>query len=219
MSRFWFATSKCPSPLNATVWLRSVVFGARELVPNEIWELKTTTTQGSTTAKTETFYVLEPTCEVIGRPAAITVSPSETLPGDQHRFPIRVDWSGYVNDHILSFAEVPGKRLLDRVQWAHYEEYQHGISRHFLTRTQSEGEVGELKRQVAEKYILASVVENRYDVPTHESLPALNVSLSFASVSGPWRSVQEMARESFLLVGLDYANKRSKMTMKMFLSA
>ena len=79
------------------------------------------------------------------------------------RLPIRVDWSEYVNDHILSSAEVPGRRLLDRVHWAHYEEYQNGISRHFLTRIRDEREVGELKRRVAEKYILASVVENRYD--------------------------------------------------------
>ena len=177
MSRLWFAISKCPNPPDATSWLRPVVTTVRELVPNEIWEVTTTTTQGDITTKNETFYVLEPTCEVIGRPTATFMSPSAGLPDTQHRLPIRVDWSEYVNERILSLAEVPGKRLLDRVQWAHYEEYQSGISRHFLTRTQREGEVGELKRQVAEKYILASVVENRFGVLKRKRLGTDGLSI------------------------------------------
>lgn len=145
---------------------------AQEIVPNEIWEITTTTTQGSIPVKKETFYVLEHTCEVIGRPTVVSTSPYKALLDAQPRFPIRVDWSDYVNDYTLSPVEVAGKKLFDRVQWAHYEEYKNGISRHFLTRTQSEGEVGELKRRVAEKYVLASVVENRYGVLTHKRLNA-----------------------------------------------
>lgn len=158
MAKFWSAVSHCPSLSETAPWLRSVVIGAREVVPGEIWDVTTTTaTKGSTSAKEETFYVLEPTCEVIGHPAVISM----TLPDAPSSLPIRVDWSGYVNDRILSLTEAPGKGLLDRVQWAHYEEYQNGISRHFLARTQREGEVGGLKRRIAEKYVLASVVENR----------------------------------------------------------
>ena len=220
MSRFWFAISKCLGPPDATAWLRSVVTSARELIPNEIWEVTTTMTQGTTTIEEETFYVLEPTCEVIGHPTATSPSLSGIFPDAQRRLPIRVDWSDYVDDHILSVAEEPRKRLVDRIQWAHYEEYQNGISRHFLTQTLCEGEVGELKRRIAEKYILASVVENRYEVLTRERLRVtLSFRCLFASVSGPWKSVQEMAHESFLPVGLDYAKKRSKMTLMMFLSS
>lgn len=166
MSKIWFAISKCPRASDAAFWLHSVVMNVREVIPDEVWEVTTmTVAQGSTAAKEETFYVLEPTCEVIGRPPNKPVSLPETIPNTQHSFPIRADWSEYVTDRIILSTEAAGKRLLDRVQWAHFEEYQHGISRHWLTRTQGEGEVGELKRRVAEKYVLASVVENRYGVP------------------------------------------------------
>ena len=163
MSKAWFAVSECLGPSNTSPWLHSVVMEAREVVPNEIWEVTAmTVTQGCIAEKKETFYVLEPTCEVIGRPPNKSASLPETTPNAQSSLQIRVDWSEYVADRIISPAETPGKGLLDQVQWAHYEEYQNGISRHWLTRTQGEGEVGELKRRVAEKYVLASVVENRY---------------------------------------------------------
>ena len=169
MSKAWFAMSMCPSPSDTTPWLHSVVSNVREVVPGEIWEATTVTVaQGSIAAKEETFYVLEPTCEVIGRPP-MPASLPETFPGTQRSLPIRADWSEYVTDRIIALAEAPEKRLLDCVQWANYEEYQNGISRHWLARTLSEGEVGELKKRVAEKYVLASVVENRYGIWTYES--------------------------------------------------
>ncbi|KAF9644539.1 hypothetical protein BDM02DRAFT_3078011, partial [Thelephora ganbajun] len=200
MSKSWFAISKCPSPSDTTSWLHSVVMSTREVVPNEVWEVTTTTVaQGPIATKKETLYVLEPTCEVIGHPVTTHPSLSETLPRTQCGLPIRIDWSEYVTNRMISLTQAPGKRLLDRVQWANYEEYQNGISRHWVTRTQGEGEVGKLKRRVAGKYVLASVVEN--------------------SISGPWRSVQEMANESFVPAGPNHVNKRSKETMKMFLSA
>ena len=163
---------------------------AREVVPNEIWEVAAMTIpQGSTAAKKETFYVLESTCEVIGRPPTEPASLPETLPNTQHSLPIRVDWSEYAADRIASLPGAPGKGLLDRVQWAHYEEYQNGISRHWLTRTQGEGEVGELKRRVGEKYILASVVENRFGISMSRS-PSANflVMLSLVSAGHGGRS-------------------------------
>jgi hypothetical protein len=169
MSKAWFAISECSGPSDTSSWHHSVVVGAREVVPNDIWEVATMTmAQGSTAEKKETFYVLEPTCEVIGHPPNTPPSLPETTTNARYSLPIRVDWSEYVADCIISPAEEPGsgKRLLDQVQWAHYEEYQNGISRHWLTRTQGEGEVGELKRRVAEKYIVASVVENRYSTLT-----------------------------------------------------
>ena len=165
MSKSWFAISKCPNPSDTTPWLHSVVVGVREVVPNEIWEVTTmTVAQGTIAAEKETFYVLEPTCEVIGRPPTVPVSLPETISKTQRSLPIRADWSEYVIDCIISPAEAPGRRLLNSVQWANYEEYQNGISRHWLTRIQGEGEVGQLKRRVAEKYVLASVVENRYGI-------------------------------------------------------
>ena len=163
MTKSWFAVSNCPGPFDAAPWLRSAVVGVREVVPEEVWEVTTTAIiQGSIPEKKETFYVLEPTYEVIGRPSSQSASPLEVVPNAHISLPIRVDWSEYVTDRVTSDAEAPGKRLLDRVRWAHYEEYQNGISRHWLTRTQGEGEIGKLKREVAEKYVLASVVENRY---------------------------------------------------------
>lgn len=216
MSKFWSAISNCPSPSDTTPWLRSVVIGAREVVPDEIWEVITTTvTQGFASAREERFYVLELTCEVIGRPTIVSMTPPKILPDAQCSLPIRVDWSDYINDRILT--EAPGKRLLDRIQWAHYEEYQNGISRHFLTRTQREGKVGGLKRCVAEKYILASVVENRYALIHLRIINHHRRSrYLIASVSGQWKSVQEMAHETAVPVGV---HKRPRIMMKMYLSA
>ena len=195
MSKSWFAISKCSSPSDTIPWLHSVVVGVREVVPDEIWEVTTmTVAQGPVAAEKEMVYVLEPTCEVIGRPPTIPASLPEKIPNAQPSLPIRADWSEYVIGRIVSHAEVPGKRLLDRVQWANYEEYQNGIGRHWLTRTQSEGEVGESKRRVAEKYVLASVVENRYGIYMHKSpnadcLIMLSlVSAGHGSRSRRWRT-------------------------------
>ena len=172
MSKSWFAISKCPSPSDTIPWLHSVVVGVREVVPDEIWEVTTmTVAQGPIAAERETFYVLEPTCEVIGRPPTTSAPLTEIIPNTQGSLPIRADWSEYVIDSIISPAEVPRKRLLDRVQWANYEEYQNGIGRHWLTRTRDEGEVGESKKRVAEKYVLASVVENRYGICIYKRPP------------------------------------------------
>lgn len=166
MSKSWFAISKCSSTSDTTPWLYSVVVSVREVVSDEVWEVTTmTVAQGSTTAKKEMFYVLEPTCEVIGCPPTVTSTHTEAPPNTQRTLPIRADWSEYVTDRTIPFAEATGNRLLDRVQWANYEEYQNGISRHWLGQTQGEGQVGESKRRVAEKYVLASVVENRYGIP------------------------------------------------------
>jgi len=192
MSKSWFAISRCHSPSDTIPWLHSVVVGVREVVPDEIWEVTTmTVAQGPIVAEKETLYVLEPTCEVIGRPH--TISASKVIPNTQRNLPIRADWSEYVIDRIILHAEVPRERLLDRVQWANYEEYQNGIGRHWLTRTQGEGEVGESKRRVAEKYVLASVVENRhvicmYKSPNADCLVMLSlVSAGHGSRSRRWR--------------------------------
>jgi len=195
MSKSWFAISKSPSPANTTSWLRSVVTSAREIIADEIWEVTTSmaTAQGSTPANKEMFYVLEPTCEVIGRPSTKPACLQETLPNTQYTLPIRVDWSEYVTNRIISLAEAPGKRLLDHLQWANYEEYQNGISRHWMTQAQGEGEAGQLKRRVAEKYVLASAVENRYGVlmsksPNADSLVTLLVSAGHGGRSRRWRT-------------------------------
>ena len=151
----------------------------REVIPGEVWEVTTmTVAQGSIAAKEETFYVLEPTCEVIGHPPTVPLSLPGIHPNTQRSLPIRIDWSEYITDRIISLAEGSGKRLLDRVQWANYEEYQNGIGRHWLTRTRGEGEVGELKRRVAEKYVLASVVENRYGIWIYKSSEAYDLVIS-----------------------------------------
>jgi hypothetical protein len=195
MSKFWFAVSKCPRSSDTIPWLHSVVMCVREVVPGEIWEVATmTVAQGSIPAKTEIFYVLEPTCEVIGHPPTMPPSLQGAFPSIQHGLPTRVDWSEYVTDRIISFAKPPGKKLLDHVQWANYEEYHSGISRHWLRRTQSEGAVGELKRKVAEKYVLASVVENRYGVwvctsPDADALVILSpASAGHGDRSRRWRT-------------------------------
>ncbi|KAJ7134474.1 hypothetical protein C8R44DRAFT_610238, partial [Mycena epipterygia] len=151
-------------------WEEGQIVDAQQLAKDEVWMI---TVQHSATSS-ESFYVLESTCEPL---TAIADSPAAGLP-------VRADWSAYIA-HRTS-AQAPAPRLLDCLSWTNHEEYQLGISRLWLKRIQSEGELGSVKRVTAERYILACVVGNRRVSPL--------VPFPFV-LSGRWMSSTQMAQD------------------------
>ena len=129
-----------------------IITDVKEVIEGEIWSV---TTCSSTQSKD--FYVLEATCEIIGQPPLV----AGDLGTPTERKALRADWSAYVAERLHSkHARLPP--LLDFLAWTNHEEYERGISKHWLKKTKDEGEVGMAKRIVAERYIMACVVGNRH---------------------------------------------------------
>lgn len=187
MTRLWFTISiGGSSKQDSLAWLHEIIINAQPLIPDEIWTI-TVQNPPSTpeTSRRSTFYVLESTCEVIGRPAStphstfvhasdpgfLPTSPSPTaLPSTittNEALPIRADWSSYISSRLKSSSSLSGAQpsslpLLASLRWADHGEYERGISRHWLKRTENMDEEGIALRVVAERYVLACVVGNRY---------------------------------------------------------
>lgn len=132
---------------------------AREVLKDEVWcvDVVTQDVDGKKTLR-ESFYVLEETCEVIGRPA-----PTGSEEATRHVQALRVDWSDYIQFRLLpaGFHSSPPEPLHSHLKWTNAEEYDKGISRLWLKRTEKEGPLGLYKRTIAERYVLACVVGNR----------------------------------------------------------
>jgi hypothetical protein len=163
-----------------------LIFGVQEIVPGEIWSVTF-----SSKGVQHTLYVLEETCEVIGAfcYSAYTSPTSGDVPL------ARVDWSSYIASNIASISKgEPTPPLFSRVGWSNHEEYNHGISKHWLGRMKGEGERGREKVRLAERYILACVIGNRCSV-FPDYLLKRDVKLFVSSVSGKWMSSTEMAQE------------------------
>ncbi|KAJ7696042.1 hypothetical protein B0H17DRAFT_1054693 [Mycena rosella] len=126
-------------------WTEGQIVDAQQLVQDEVW----TITVRHSAASTESFYVLESTCEVL------TATTDSASPG----LPVRADWAAYIA-HRASVHGLPAPRLLDYLSWTNHEEYLLGISRLWLKRIEGEGETGVAKRITAERYIFACVVGN-----------------------------------------------------------
>ncbi|KDQ62567.1 hypothetical protein JAAARDRAFT_189868 [Jaapia argillacea MUCL 33604] len=188
ITRLWFAISigsppptSLPAPSTLTTsrpnasrgWLQDKITSATEVVPNEIW---TICTSSCDTGKEETVYVVGATCEVIGSASPTHQSPQPS----PSAAPLRADWASYIASRIDSPPLVPQSLvepkwtnpLMDKVKWANHEEFDRGISRLWLSRMADIGDAGTAMKEVAERYVLASVVGN--------------------SLSGKWMSSTEM---------------------------
>ncbi|CAK5269788.1 unnamed protein product, partial [Mycena citricolor] len=119
-------------------WKEGQIVNAQPVVENEIWAITIRHTDGAT----ESFHVLEATCEPLATTGISTI-------------PVRADWSAYISRRAVESGS-----LLDHVSWTNHEEYNLGISRLWLKRVEGDGEVGAAKRDIAERYILACVVAN-----------------------------------------------------------
>ncbi|KAJ7288459.1 hypothetical protein C8J57DRAFT_1166183 [Mycena rebaudengoi] len=147
-------------------WMAGQIVGVKQLVQDEVWII---TVQHDSPASTESFYVLESTCEPL---TAVADSTSTGLPVHS-----RSDWSEYIAQRQLPplIDSAPRPSLMDHLSWTNHEEYERGISRVWLRRIAGEGEIGDFKRVVAERYILACVVGN--------------------SLSGRWMSSTQMCQD------------------------
>jgi hypothetical protein len=145
MTRFYFLIS-VQGMDHPDARRQHIIVDCNEVVKDEIWTV-TVCCQGMR----EEYYVLEPTCEVIG----CQVSNSSQSYGLQPRG----DWSSYISQRV---SEDAGVSLFERLRWTNQEDYEKGISKHWLNRIRKEGQVGEAKARVARKYILACIVANGY---------------------------------------------------------
>ncbi|TFY61292.1 hypothetical protein EVJ58_g4607 [Rhodofomes roseus] len=160
--KLWFALS-IGSGNNDSIsiaWLQAVVVDVQPIISGEIWGVTVEHDLGSSRIR-ETFYVLEATCEPVGCPGPAN-SPEQEQNGHLDVVPVRADWSDYIN-RLRSSNGPAHIKLLDQMKWAGHEEYERGISHVWLKRIQREGELGQAKRIVAERYVLACVIANRSD--------------------------------------------------------
>ncbi|KAK0503871.1 hypothetical protein EDD18DRAFT_1099171 [Armillaria luteobubalina] len=130
---------------NTRDWMAGTVVDAQQVVEGEIWCI---TMQHR--AMRESFYVLEATCEVVGHPPGSQLDVS---------LPIRADWSAYVERRSTLHEKSP-PTMMEHVCWTNHEEYDRGISRHWLKRMRREGKVGAMLEAIAGRYVLACVVGN-----------------------------------------------------------
>ena len=159
MTRFWFALSIGGE--GSEGWLQETVVDVREVIPGEIWNI--TLQDGE--ARTQTLYILEATCEVVGHSPAPSRPTAETA-NKRSTVALRADWSAYIHKHSAqgpsSGSNAPSTLIMSHLKWANFEEYVYGISRLWLKRVAAEGELGKAKLVVARRYVLACVVGNRY---------------------------------------------------------
>lgn len=171
LTSFWFALSI--GGRRSEDWLHGTVVDVQEVVPGEVWSVTVCIDgDGTRVARLSCFYVLESTCEVIGHAAA---SNNSSVAAESNSLrELRVDWSAYIRRRMEDAPDrSSGRGVVDHLKWANYEEYDRGISRLWFKRLVKQGELGKAKRTIAERYIMASVVANRYAIGTIRVFPAV----------------------------------------------
>jgi hypothetical protein len=146
LTRLWFALStgvECGIGIRIN-WFHDTITGVAEVVKSEIWRVTVRNLSGHL----QVFHVLEATCEVLGLEGGTW--------GDEY---LRSDWASYIEERKKS-PEVRSP-LCEAMRWADHAEYQQGISRHWLRRTEQMGMQGGALRTIAERYTLACIVGNR----------------------------------------------------------
>ncbi|KAJ7043997.1 hypothetical protein C8F04DRAFT_1228868 [Mycena alexandri] len=173
-------------------WSEGQIVDAQQLVKDEVWMI---TVRHSATS-TESFYVLESTCEPLTAVADSATTKTTAVP-------VRADWSAYIAHRAStpspSAPGSPASRLMDHLSWTNHEEYQLGISRLWLKRIEAEGETGTMKRITAERYIFACVVGN--------------------SLSGRYMSATQMAQDFAGLPDVAPARVKASPKVNLFLPA
>lgn len=171
MTRLWLAIMV---PLNKgehEALSSSVVTSTQEVIKDEMWTVTVLRT-GPVPSVTheEVYYVLESTCEVVGRPAEEKLpvdfkkkDPSNSENKSPRALAMRVDWTSYVENRLMpsGFHDMAPPALLSHLRWTNAEEYEQGISKHWRSRIENEGKLGAYKVKIAQRYILACVINNR----------------------------------------------------------
>jgi hypothetical protein len=120
-----------------------LVDDARPVGNGELWSISLRTHGGGGVARS--VHILAATCEIVG--AAAGAAPSDARP-------LRADWARFL---AHGDAQTP---LLARLAWAHRAEYERGVSTLWRARAAREGPVGAEKLMIAERYVLAHVVDS-----------------------------------------------------------
>lgn len=139
---------------------KHAIVECKEIIKDEIWIVSV-----SSLGVQDNFYVLEPTCEVIGCQEK-AVCGTERDPVQQ--IVPRADWSSYISEYAYTDSGISpgGKSLFERVKWTNHEEYDKGIGKHWLKMMNEEAPKSNVRVQIAQKYILACMVANRYNHAT-----------------------------------------------------
>lgn len=143
---------------------------------SDIWQIVVTSNDGSwgvaSSGDVSTFWIVAETGEVIGTELDDPFATSTTKTDPRA---LRLDWSNFLD------ARKPVK-LLDRVRWCNVEDYDRGISRHWLKQRAAKGqdieptELQKAERRMAERYILASIAGNRLVTSSSPRLDCANLS-------------------------------------------
>ncbi|TFK87618.1 hypothetical protein K466DRAFT_645800 [Polyporus arcularius HHB13444] len=175
LTRAWFELSVGTSPGGAAdpnSWLQGTVVDAQEVVAGEIWLIAVEYAASVAPLRPrEAFYVLEATCEVVGRPSAARSGAEDASVS----VPVRADWSAYIERRRAAPQGDSTPPLLGHLKWACVEDYDQGVSKLWLKKVAGDGAAGDSKRMVAERYVLACVIGN--------------------GISGQWMTANEMAQE------------------------
>jgi hypothetical protein len=174
LTRLWFLISAGGGGNDPLAWSSGVVVDAQEVVKDEIWTITTQTasSQPNGASRLETFYVLEQTCEVIGRPLPPTHPTDSSVVSDwsasSSATHVRADWSAFKahRQPPTSARDDPPLPLFAYLRWQNHEEYHRGLSKLWLKTIAGEGELGSAKRIVADRYVLACVFGNRCTEPS-----------------------------------------------------
>lgn len=138
-------------------WLQGTVVDAQEVVAGEIWLIAVEYAASVAPLRPrEAFYVLEATCEVVGRPSAARSGAEDASVS----VPVRADWSAYIERRRAAPQGDSTPPLLGHLKWACVEDYDQGVSKLWLKKVAGEGAVGDSKRMVGERYVLACVIGN-----------------------------------------------------------
>ena len=135
------ASRASPSSLGATPCLEG------------IWNITVACEPLLRTSRPETYWIIAETGEVIGHApdSPFIGSPNGSVP-----HALRLDWSNFLQSG-------DSKRILDHVRWSNAEDYERGISRHWLKKRNREDATNLqlIEKRMAERYVLASVASNR----------------------------------------------------------
>ena len=217
LTRAWFELSvgsPRESRANPDSWLHGIIVDVQEVIPKEIWSVTIEyPANPDRPRRRETVHVLKATCEVIGRPVVGSDHGA-------HSYPLRMDWSTYIADRIATKSSTEGQ-LLSHLKWACQEDYDRGISTLWLRKIAAEGQAGSAKQTVAERYVMASIVGNRWVLSSIVHWTAqMEYLMTSNSISGQWMTANEMAQEFAGLparVGATPLRRQKNATLNLFL--
>lgn len=137
----WFAVSVYGD--SGRRFLNEQIVTVKRLLGDELWEI----TLCNSGESVYVLFVLAMTGEAIGSQHGLQPS----------TYQLRQDWGSY----ITSLGRDTTKTLSKYLRCANEEDFDRGISKLWLKRMANEGRLGSMKRSVAERYVMASVIANR----------------------------------------------------------